>query len=69
MTRPLEAISKIVVVKIGGSTLGEGDSSIPDIVALQDRGYRPVVVHGGGKVISDWVSRLGIMPEFVRGLR
>jgi len=69
MTRPLETISKIVVVKIGGSTLGEGDSSIPDIVALQDRGYRPIVVHGGGKVISDWVSRQGIMPEFVRGLR
>ena len=59
----------IVVVKVGGSTLGEGDSTTPDIVALAERGLRPVVVHGGGKVISDWLGRQGIQPEFVRGLR
>lgn len=60
---------RLVVVKIGGSTLGEGDSTVPDIVDLHKRGARVVVVHGGGKVISEWVSRQGIMPEFVRGLR
>ena len=60
---------EIIVVKVGGSTLGEGDSTVPDIVTLRERGYRPVVVHGGGKLISNWMSRQGIMPEFVRGLR
>ena len=60
---------EIVVIKVGGSTLGEGDSTSPDIIELARRGFRPVVVHGGGAVISDWVKRLGIQPEFVRGLR
>ena len=59
----------MVVVKVGGSTLGEGDSTTPDIVGLRKRGLRVVVVHGGGKVISDWVRLQGIRPEFVRGLR
>ena len=59
----------IVVIKVGGSTLGEGDSTTPDIVALHKGGLRPVVVHGGGKVISDWVRLQGIQPEFIRGLR
>jgi len=59
----------IIVVKVGGSTLGEGDSTTPDIVSLAERGLRPVVVHGGGKVISEWVGKQGIQPEFVRGLR
>lgn len=59
----------IVVIKVGGSTLGEGDSTTPDIVELWRRGLKPVVVHGGGKVISDWVKKQGIQPEFVRGLR
>lgn len=59
----------IIVVKVGGSTLGEGDSTSPDLIELARRGRRPVVVHGGGAVISDWVRRQGIQPEFVRGLR
>ena len=64
-----DIVGKKIVVKIGGSTLGEGDSTIPDIVELWNRGAKPVVVHGGGKVISDWVVKQGIQPEFVRGLR
>jgi acetylglutamate kinase len=60
---------KTVVIKIGGSTLGEGDSTVPDIVELWKQGAKPVVVHGGGKVISDWVGKQGIHPEFIRGLR
>lgn len=58
-----------IVVKIGGSTLGEGDSTIDDVVELWSRGLRPVVVHGGGKTISEWVSRQGVRSQFVRGLR
>ena len=74
MTAPKSRVPKYgagrtIVIKIGGSTLGEGDSTVPDIVELWNQGVRPIVVHGGGKVISDWVARLGIQPEFVRGLR
>ena len=60
---------KVIVIKIGGSTLGEGDSTIPDVIELWKQGARPVVVHGGGKVISEWVAKQGIQPVFVRGLR
>src|SRR3970040_2373741 len=46
-----------VVVKIGGSTLGTGDTTLADVVALQRRGLRPVVVHGGGALISEGLKR------------
>ena len=58
-----------IVVKIGGSTLGSHDTSLRDIAALQRDGVRPVVVHGGGKVVSDWMQRQGVRPRFIRGLR
>ena len=57
------------VVKIGGSTLGEHDTTLHDLVALQKEGASPVVVHGGGKIISDWMERQGVRPRFVNGLR
>jgi len=69
MTTSSSVAGKKIVIKIGGSTLGEGDSTVPDIVGLWKQGAKPVVVHGGGKVISDWVAKQGIQPEFVRGLR
>ena len=58
-----------IVVKIGGSTLGSADTSFRDIVALQKAGRTPVVVHGGGPVISDWMKRQSLPPRFIRGLR
>lgn len=58
-----------MVVKIGGSTLGAEDTTIEDIVALQRAGARPIVVHGGGAMISDWLDRLGVESRFVHGLR
>ena len=58
-----------VVVKIGGSTLGSRDTSLMDLVTLQQEGTAVVVVHGGGNVISEWMQRQGIPPRFVRGLR
>lgn len=64
-----EVTGKVIVIKIGGSTLGEGDSTVPDIIDLWQRGAKPVVVHGGGKVITQWVGKQGIQPVFVRGLR
>ena len=58
-----------IVVKIGGSTLGSHDTTIEDLIALQKQGIDPVVVHGGGKVITEWMEKQGVRPRFVRGLR
>ena len=58
-----------IVVKIGGSTLGNHDTTLDDLVALQRQGINPIVVHGGGKVISEWMEKQGVKPRFVRGLR
>jgi acetylglutamate kinase len=60
---------RIVVVKIGGSTLGGHDTTLEDLVELQKQGKSPVVVHGGAKVSSEWLARLGIHTSFVSGLR
>lgn len=58
-----------VVVKIGGSTLGSHDTTLEDVVTLHKQGTPIVVVHGGGKVITQWMERQGSVPRFVRGLR
>ena len=57
------------MVKIGGSTLGSHDTTIEDLVTLQKKGLSPVVVHGGGQTVSQWLGRLGISTMFVRGKR
>ena len=59
----------MIVVKIGGSTLGNHDTTLEDLVQLQKKGISLVVVHGGAKVTSDWLVRLGISTSFIRGLR
>ena len=56
-------------MKIGGSTLGRHDTTLTDLAALQRAGREVVVVHGGGPVISQWMQRQGIPPQFVGGLR
>ena len=58
-------LDKVIVVKIGGATLGSHDTTIEDIVSLQQGDRLTVVVHGGGKLITDWLSRLGISTRFV----
>ncbi len=60
---------KIVVVKIGGSTLGSHDTTLEDLVELQKKGESLVVVHGGAKVTTEWLAQLGIATSFVDGLR
>jgi len=60
---------EIIVVKIGGSTLGNHDTTLEDLVELQKQGRSLVVVHGGAKVTSEWLARLGIPTSFVNGLR
>ena len=58
-----------IVVKIGGSTLGAHDTTLEDLADLQRQGINPVVVHGGGKIITEWMVKQGVRPRFVRGLR
>ncbi len=60
---------RMVVVKIGGSTLGDEDTTLVDVVALRNSGLYPVVVHGGGAMITDWLERLDVPAVFVDGLR
>ena len=57
------------VVKIGGSTLGTNDTTILDLVKLHNQGKKIVVIHGGGKLVSDWMKKQGIRPKFLKGLR
>jgi acetylglutamate kinase len=62
-------LGKVIVVKIGGATLGSHDTTIEDMVELQRQGKSLVVVHGGGKVITDWLEKRGISTRFVHGER
>ncbi len=63
------AMSDLVVVKIGGSTLGQHDTAMEDIAALQAAGRPLVVVHGGGSAATEWLKVHGVTSEFVDGLR
>ena len=63
---------KTIVVKYGGSAMVDHDlkkSVIRDVALLKLVGFRPIIVHGGGKEISKWTKRLGIETNFVNGLR
>ena len=60
---------KRILVKIGGSTLGQEDTTLEDLVELQGEGHQPVVVHGGGKSITEWLERIQVPTRFVNGVR
>jgi len=62
-------LNKVIVVKLGGSTLGNHDTTIEDLVYLQQNGKSLVVVHGGAKVGTEWLSRQGIPTRFIDGER
>ena len=57
------------VVKIGGATLGKHDTTIEDIVYLQHQGKSLIIVHGGGKLITEWLTKQRISTRFVQGER
>jgi acetylglutamate kinase len=68
--RYIEALrGSTVVIKLGGSTLDDGQDALEDIIWLHSLGALPVLVHGGGPHISAWLERLGHPTTFVRGLR
>lgn len=63
---------KIIVVKYGGSAMIDEELKkqvIQDVTLLKLVGFKPIIVHGGGKEISRWVGKVGIEPKFVNGLR
>ncbi len=63
---------KIIVVKYGGSAMVDENlqkSVIQDVTLLKLVGFKPIIVHGGGKEISKWVGKVGKEAEFVNGLR
>ena len=63
---------KVIVVKYGGSAMTEEElkkNVIKDVILLKLVGFKPIVVHGGGKEISRWVGKVGMEPKFINGLR
>ncbi len=63
---------KIIVVKYGGSAMVDEELKkhvIQDVVLLKLVGFKPIIVHGGGKEISKWVEKSGMEPQFINGLR
>ena len=63
---------KIIVVKYGGSAMVDEELKsrvIEDVALLKLVGFKPIIVHGGGKEISKWVGKVGMEPHFINGLR
>lgn len=63
---------KIIVVKYGGSAMSNEElqkNVIKDVTLLKLVGFKPIIVHGGGKEISRWVGKIGKEAQFINGLR
>lgn len=63
---------KVIVVKYGGSAMVDEElkkNVIKDVTLLKLVGFKPIIVHGGGKEISRWVEKSGMEPHFINGLR
>ena len=63
---------KIIVVKYGGSAMVDEQLKkrvIEDVTLLKLVGFKPIIVHGGGKEISRWVEKAGMKPAFKSGFR
>lgn len=63
---------RFVVIKLGGSTLEEAEAVnrfLTDVIFLETVGMKPVLVHGGGKAITQAMADSGIEPRFVHGRR
>ena len=63
---------KTIVVKYGGNAMTDPalqEGFARDVVLLKLVGMNPVVVHGGGPQIDDWLKKVGKQGEFVQGMR
>ncbi len=64
--------SKTFVIKYGGSAMLDDSLKsdvIHDIILLKYIGINPVIVHGGGPIITTYLEKLGVKTKFVNGLR
>ena len=60
---------KTLVIKLGGSALEHQRAILQDIIWLRALGAYPVLVHGGGPYINEWLSKLNVPIRFEHGLR
>lgn len=60
---------KVLVIKLGGSTLENQRVVLQDIIWLHSLGARPILVHGGGPYINEWLKKLELPARFENGLR
>ncbi len=63
---------RIIVIKYGGSAMSSDEiknNVIKDVTLLKLVGFKPIIVHGGGKDISRWVEKAGMEAKFINGLR
>lgn len=63
---------RYVVIKLGGSALEEREAVrgfLTDVTFMETVGMMPVLIHGGGKAISQAMNAAGIEPRFVHGRR
>ena len=65
-------VGKVIVIKYGGAAMGHYDlqeAVFRDIALLSSVGVQPVIIHGGGPEINQWLKKLGIKAQFLDGLR
>jgi acetylglutamate kinase len=60
---------KTLVIKLGGSTLEHQRGVLQDIIWLRALGANPVLVHGGGPYINQWLDKMHLPTSFINGLR
>src|ERR1700719_816524 len=60
---------KTLVIKLGGSTLENQRMILQDIIWLRALGANPVLVHGGGPYINEWLNKLNVPTRFENGMR
>ena len=63
---------RTIVIKYGGAAMRDEElreAFARDVVLLKYVGMNPVIVHGGGPEITDYMQRLGMEVRFVEGLR
>ena len=67
-----EFYGKTIVIKYGGNAMINDDLKnkvMHDIVLMKYVGIRPIIVHGGGPDITDFLKKVGKISKFVSGLR
>lgn len=63
---------RIIVIKLGGAAIEHEstlNATLQDVVFMETVGLRPILVHGGGKAISEAMKSAGLQPRFVQGRR